>query len=382
MPTNSAIPRDTSKYSQFCCPNPQCSGFEQFGAGHITHRSWTGKNKQIERLRCTLCDTEFSERKGTLMEYTKLSFKTIETLLKCQRWGVCDEGTADICCIDLKTVHRFQRVSAARAKRHHDQVVQQVEIQGVQMDEMHSKGLRGEVYWLHTAIDMTSRFLLWFLLAPRDQQAATALIAQVVARVHELPMWFTDGWKAYEKAFLQVLGRIYQPVRKGLRGRHPKPRLMAPDNLYYGQVIKVRDGKGKLVEVVRRVVFEGSQHFFEQMSQRGLGRTIHTSFMERWYGTLRGWCAVLRRRTRCVSTNRERHEKRVWLLVDLYNFVLTHGSLTQEGVQRTPAMALGLVKTVWSYTDYIWYPVHLNPFQQAAMAARIEELMKPALEVS
>ena len=46
--------------------------------------------------------------RGTLMEATKLPEETVERLLKCQRWGVCDAGTADICGVDIKTVHRFQ----------------------------------------------------------------------------------------------------------------------------------------------------------------------------------------------------------------------------------------------------------------------------------
>jgi hypothetical protein len=37
---------------------------------------------------------------------------TVERLLKCQRWDVCDEGTADICAVALKTVHHFQWVAA------------------------------------------------------------------------------------------------------------------------------------------------------------------------------------------------------------------------------------------------------------------------------
>ena len=73
------------------------------------------------------------------MARSKLPEATVTQLLKCQRWGVCDEGTADICAVDLKTVHRFQSVAAHRAQTHHQQVVQQVDVSGVQLDEAHSK---------------------------------------------------------------------------------------------------------------------------------------------------------------------------------------------------------------------------------------------------
>src|SRR5215510_1568745 len=56
-------------------------------------------------------------------------------LMKCQHWGVCDEGTADICAVDLKTVYRFQHVATQRAQTHHQQVVRNVDVPGVQLDE-------------------------------------------------------------------------------------------------------------------------------------------------------------------------------------------------------------------------------------------------------
>ena len=118
------------KYTRFSCPNPHCARFHHPGEGNIAHRSWTGTHKHIERLRCTTCDQEFSERESTLMARSKLPEDTVIQLVKCQRWGVCDEGTADICAVDLKTVHRFQRVAAHRAEVPHRQSVPPLEVQG------------------------------------------------------------------------------------------------------------------------------------------------------------------------------------------------------------------------------------------------------------
>src|SRR5215510_1561424 len=94
--------------TRFSCPNPHCPRVNRPGEGNMAHRSWTGTHKHIERLRCTACDREFSEREGTLMARSKLPEATVAQLLQCQRWGVCDEGTADMCAVDLKTVHRCQ----------------------------------------------------------------------------------------------------------------------------------------------------------------------------------------------------------------------------------------------------------------------------------
>src|SRR5262244_3681257 len=241
------------------------------------------------------CDREFSAREGPLMVRSKLPEDTVIRLVQCQRWGVCDAGTADICAVDLKTVHRFQRVAAHRAETHHRQSVQNLEVQGVQLDEAHSKLRPKQVEWVHTALAMGRWFLLWVDFGPRTQDTAATLLAQVVARPRQLPLMLTDGWKAYTAALLQVVGVVYRPRRRGKVGRQPKPRLVAPKNLFYAQVVKVRDKAGHVVEVSRRVVCGGPRRFGQQLRRRQLGETIQTACMKRWYGTLRGLVAPLRR---------------------------------------------------------------------------------------
>ena len=95
------------------------------------------------------------------MANSKLSEEQVERLVKCQRWGVCAEGTADICGVDIKTAHRFQKVASQRAEEHHRQGVRGVEVEGVQLDEAHSKLRGGIKAWIHTVLAMGSLFLLW-----------------------------------------------------------------------------------------------------------------------------------------------------------------------------------------------------------------------------
>lgn len=211
------------RYTRFSCPNPHCARFNRPSEGNIAHRSWTGTHKHIERLRCTACHREFSERAGTLLARSKLPEDTVVRLLKCQRWGVCDEGTADICDVEIKTVHRFQRVAAQRAEVHHRQSVQNVDVKGVQLDEAHSKLRPQQVEWVHTAWAMGSWFLLWVDFGPRTQDTAATLIAQVIARTQALPLFLTDGWKTYTAALLQVVGVVYRRRRRGKVGRKPPP---------------------------------------------------------------------------------------------------------------------------------------------------------------
>ena len=198
------------------------------------------------------------------MARSKLPEDTVIRLVKCQRWGVCDEGTADICEVEIKTVHRFQRVAAHRAETPHRQSVQHVEVAGVQLDEAHSKLRPKQVEWVHTALAMGSWFLLWVDFGPRTQGTAAALIAPVVARPQQLPLFLPDGWKPYTAALLQVVGVVYRPRRRGKVGRKPKPRLVAPHPLFSAQVVKVRKTAGHVVEVHRRLVFGGPRRFLKQ----------------------------------------------------------------------------------------------------------------------
>lgn len=205
----------------------------------------------------------------------------VKRLLKYPRWGVCDEGTAELCVADLKSVHCFQQVAAQRAEIHHRQVVHAVKVPGVQLDEAHSKLRPRQVAWIHTALAMGSWFLLWVDIGPRTQEQAATLVAQVVARVREVPFFLTDGWKAYSTALLHVLGVAYRRRRRGKVGRKPKSRLVAPEHLFYAQVVKVRNPAGHMVAVSRRVVFGGPRRFVPQWRLRQLGTTIQTAFMER-----------------------------------------------------------------------------------------------------
>src|SRR5205085_10349864 len=111
---------------------------------------------------------------------------------------------------------------------------------------------------------MGSWFLLWVDFGPRTQDTAAALIAQVVARAQELPLFLTDGWKAYPAALLQVVGVAYRPRRRGNVGRKPKPRPVAPKNVCYAQAVKVRDKAGHAVGVTRCVVFVWRRRFGNQ----------------------------------------------------------------------------------------------------------------------
>jgi hypothetical protein len=74
-------------------------------------------------------------------------------------------------------------------------VVREVDVPGVQLDEAYSKRRPRQVAWIHTALAMRSGFLLWVDVGPRTQEQAAALVAQVVARRREGPIFLTEAGK-------------------------------------------------------------------------------------------------------------------------------------------------------------------------------------------
>jgi len=87
-----------------------------------------------------------------------------------------------------------------------------VDVEGVQLDEAHSKRRPGQVEWIHTALAMKSLFVLWVAFGARTTETASGMIAQVVARLQRVPLFLTDGWKCYPVALIRVLGRGEQGV--------------------------------------------------------------------------------------------------------------------------------------------------------------------------
>lgn len=374
-----------NNYTRYSCPNPECNFFNHTGQGNIAHRSWTGKDKHIERLRCTSCRKEFSSRCGTLLERAKITEEQQIRMLKCMRWCVSEEGIADICDVTRKTVRLFQEKAASRAKQHHDNEVHSVKEEGAQCDELYAK-LAGKKSWLGAAIGIQSLMILAIVVGARQQGMADTLAVNLWARCIHLRMLLTDGWTPYFGAFLRCFGKLYQPRRKGAKGRRKSKKIKFCRTLFYGQVTKRAqkvNNRWQLKQVVIRALSGGLEHCKRFIRAYGLGTTIHTGHIERWFGSLRSSVGCLRRRSRCPVYLLSRLEEKAWIFASLYNWVLPHRSLSKGKLRCTPAMAAGLIDHPMSYEDYIHLPVHTNENLQLLLAEKLnqiqsDEVMKAA----
>jgi transposase-like protein len=125
----------------FACPNESCADFNRFGAGNLSVCEWMGKDKKIRRLYCRSCGHRFSERQGTLLQYTKLPEATVVRIVKCLVHGCSVEATADICEVTPRTVESFLRKAGRRAEDFHrlqlEKLAQPLEV--VELDELHGR---------------------------------------------------------------------------------------------------------------------------------------------------------------------------------------------------------------------------------------------------
>ncbi|MDH5798659.1 MAG: hypothetical protein OEZ19_08840, partial [Paracoccaceae bacterium] len=209
--------------------------------------------------------------------------------------------------------------------------------------------------WLWTAIDPVSKFWLAAVVGPRDPQSAWAVVHQV-ARVLKngiVPLFLTDGNRAYEKPILSHYGH-WQPPQAG---QH-KPRWFPWPDLLYAQVVKKRRRR-RLVSVTKRAVFGSLARIKDRLAP--FGWQINTAFVERHNLTIRHLVSGLGRRVNTLVHSPERLAQQVSLAQAYYNFCLPTRSLqidptaTLPAQARTPAMALGLTTKAWSLKEVLLF---------------------------
>jgi transposase-like protein len=136
--------KDESALELFACPNPECALFNRFSAGNLSVVERMGKHRAIRRLYCNHCHHRFSERAGSLMEYTKLSQADVVRVIKCLTHGCSVEATADICEVDPRSVERLLECGGERAEDFHQLQLDRLASlnhppEVVELDELHAK---------------------------------------------------------------------------------------------------------------------------------------------------------------------------------------------------------------------------------------------------
>ena len=163
--------------------------------------------------------------------------------------------------------------------------------------------------WDHTAVDPEHRLLLAVVPGERSAENCKKVVQEVYKRTggKGAMLLTSDAYAPYATAIEEVYGVWVQPQRKPGPGRPPGPRRELPAGLVYATVCKKRQ-KGRVVEVVRTVVF-GMWCLLECWLRRScVSNTINTSFVERNNATDRRQNGRKQRKTYGFSRDKRMHD--------------------------------------------------------------------------
>lgn len=107
----------------FCCQNENCPDHGIRGKGNLSFRGWSGQSKRIRMVYCHSCGAHFSERKGTVLEQSRLPEDRVVAMLEHIREGCGTRPTSRLAGVDKNTVARYVRLAGAHAESLHDELV-------------------------------------------------------------------------------------------------------------------------------------------------------------------------------------------------------------------------------------------------------------------
>jgi IS1 family transposase len=220
---------------------------------------------------------------------------------------------------------------------------------------------RGD-YWDHVALDAESRLVLAVVPGARDAEAVEEVVGEVKQRTggRVLDLATSDDYPAYETALLNAYGQEVATTATGRPSRKMVPDKVPPAGMNYATVEKRRE-KGRVVEILTRVVFGTMAAVMEVLARSKASRSINTSFVERQNATDRHHNARKVRKTYTFSKDWRVHEAMTFFTMYSYNFcwpVRTLNERDDQGHwrQRTPAMAAGLADHVWTMREWVTMP--------------------------
>jgi hypothetical protein len=166
------------------------------------------------------------------------------------------------------------------------------------------------------AIDAESRLVLAVVPGARDGENVEAIVGAVKRRTEGrvMDLMTSDNSPAYETAILNAYGREVTAAPTGRPSRRMAPGKVPPPGLNYATVEKKRE-KGRVVEILTRVVFGTMAAVLEALARSRVSRSINTSFLERQNGTDRHHNARKVRKAYTFSKDWRVHEAMTYFTI-------------------------------------------------------------------
>ncbi len=212
------------------------------------------------------------------------------------------------------------------------------------------------------AIDPEHRLILCVVPGTRDAEGVEEVIGAVKQRTRGrvMDLMTSDDYPAYETAILNAYGQEVTTTPTGRPSRRMVPEKVPPPGLNYATVEKRRE-KGRVVEVLTRVVFGTLAASVAALGRSKVSRRINTSFLERQNATDRHRNARKVRKAYTFSKDWRVHEAMTYFRMYSYNFCWPVRTLNERDDigrlrRRTPAMAAGLADHVWTMREWVTIP--------------------------
>ena len=107
----------------FCCQNSRCPQAGVRGGKNLYFRGYSGQAKRIRLIYCRSCRRSFSERKGTVLEQSRLPDEKALAILKHLREGCGTRATGRLVEVDKNTVTRYLALAGTHGEKLHDELV-------------------------------------------------------------------------------------------------------------------------------------------------------------------------------------------------------------------------------------------------------------------
>ncbi|HMB02620.1 MAG TPA: hypothetical protein VKP69_02635 [Isosphaeraceae bacterium] len=196
----------------------------------------------------------------------------------------------------------------------------------------------------------------------RDVECVEEVVGEAKRRTggRVLRLMTSDAYSAYETAILAAYGQDRKATPSGRESRRLVPEKVPPPGLNYATVEKRRE-KGRVVEILTRVVFGTMAAVLAALAQSRVSRRINVSFLERQNGTDRHHNARKVRKSYTFSKDWQVHEAMTYFTLYSYNFCWPVRTLAERDERgglrrRTPAMAAGLADHVWTIREWVTRP--------------------------
>src|SRR2546422_539004 len=372
--------------SQHFCPYPACAYQGWVGLGNLCANGHPNGGPW-RQLHCTSCGGYFQETHGTPLHGKRVVPERLVWAVGALAEGLGIGAVARVFEVDPTTVLAWLVEVADHAAAFSQYFLHDIRGTQVQLDELFallSAVKTGEVsaaeaverlscspHWVWAAIDSVTKLLLTVDVGDRTLAMAQRVVHQVVQVLAPdcVPLFLTDGFKAYTTALLTHYGQWVQPARQRAQGPAPKPRWMPLPQVLYAQVIKTIRRR-RLVRVSHRVVF-GTLEAVEHVLA-ACGWQIQTAFIERVNLSIRQHVAAVGQRVATVCKGEDGLRQQLVLYHVYDNFCLPHASLripfvlpeptngtgsAKRWQPQTPAMAVGLTDHVWSVREMLLFRV-------------------------